>query len=667
MNQLPQTLPFDTVNPPALVLLEAEPGRGRQAHVEAWLEQARQRGARTWHLSCDFEQGGPWAGLRELLGGLLPELRREAPELVTRHDYELLTVLPTSRRELAVRHPTLTDLAPGDEKVRNYPMDRAFRIVYGLVDLMAAWHERSGSTTPWVIACETFERAGALVRRFFLELVRRRGQQLQLTLLLAVAPGAGESLAQALPAGTASLHRVRLALAAEPPSRLSPEEARQRAEALARRVGDDALEQELHLPELLSLWEQAGRADRVRQGLTVAFSQANHFGLYEDALRYGQRLAGELDVLEREDAGAWWTTVGNFLNGYLAAGRASQALELASKLEARLRDPERLLRLHYMLAMLYARFLPEADLDRAEAFLERGLAELEAAHLPAEQYHFHHVFNRNGLALVRHRQGRPREALELCQRGVEQLDAHLAPGRHRLHRSVLQYNMAQVYSALGAYEQAVAQYTAALAMDPFYSEYHNERGAVLMRLGRLEEALADFRRAGELSPPYPEVRINLGQCLRLMGRMEEAFEAYGAALDLNPELLLARIGRAQAAEALGRTEAAVADYTAALALEPAQPLVLANRAALHYEAGRLEAALSDLEGALALAPRLAELHRHRALVLAELGRASREAEALRSYLQLAPEAEDRAEVESRLQALRHTTACGDEVLAQAAR
>lgn len=653
MNRLTQTPPVETLNPPAVVLLEAEPGRGRQAHVEAWLERARWRGARAWHLSCDFDEGGPWAGLRELLGGLLPELRRDAPDLITRHDYELLVVLPTLRRELAVRHPTLTDSAPGDEKVRNYPMDRAFRIVHGLVDLLAEWHERSGSA-PWVIACESFERAGALVRRFFFELVRRRGQQLQLTLLLAVAPGAGESLAPV--AGTASLHAVRLELPAEPPSRLPPEEARQRAEELARRMGDDPIEQELHLPELLCLWEQAGRADRVRQGLTVAFSQANHFGLYEDALRYGQQLAGELDVLEREDAGAWWTTVGNFLNGQLAAGQASQALELASKLEPHLRDPEQLMRLHYVLAMLYARFLPKADLERAEAYLERGLAELEAAHLPPEQYHFHHVFNRNGLALVRHRQGRPREALALCQRGVEQLDAHLAPGRHRLHRSVLHYNMAQVYSALGAYEEAVAQYTAALEMDPFYSEYHNERGAVLMRMGRMDEALADLQRAGELSPPYPEVRINLGQCLRGMGRMEEALDAYGAALDLEPELLLARIGRAQAAEALGRTELAVADYTAALALEPAQPLVLANRAALHYEAGRLEAALADLEAALALAPHLAELHHHRALVLAELGRASEEAEALRSYLQLAPDAEDRAEVASRLESLMGSTA-----------
>jgi tetratricopeptide (TPR) repeat protein len=643
MNPPIPPLSFETSHAPTLLLLEAEPGQRRREHVEAWLEQARRQGARTWHLACDFDEDGPWAGLRQLLGEVLPELRRGAPDLVTRHDYELLTVLPTLRRELEVRHASLTDSSMGDERVRNYPMDRAYHVIHGLVELLADWHARSGAG-PWVIACEDFDRASTLVRRFFLELVRRRGQQLQLTLLLSVEPGAGEALADVLAAGATPLHRLRLLLPEEQPPRLPPEEARRRAEDLARQVGDDLIEQELHLPTLIRLWEQAGQTDSLRRCRAIAFGLANHYGLYTDALRYGQRLLDELDVLEREDPETFWMAVGNLLNCYLASGKATLALELASKMETHLREPAKLFRLHYVLAMLYGRFLPKGDLARAEAYLEQSLTELEAAHLPAAQYHFNHVFNRNGLALIRHRQGRPLEAIALCQQGAARLEANLAPGQHRLHRSVLQYNVAQVYAAIGEPERAVAQYTAAIEMDPNYSEYHNERGRLLMRMGRLEEALADFRIAEELSPPYPEVRINLGQCLRLLGRMEEAFEAYGAALDLNPDWLLARIGRAQTAEELGRTNEAVEDYTAALALEPAQPLVLANRATLHYEAGRLEAALSDLDAALAMAPEVADLHRNRALVLSRLGHASEAEEALRTYRRLAPEAEEPAEV-----------------------
>jgi tetratricopeptide (TPR) repeat protein len=646
-DELPE---FQPQSSPATLVLEAEPGRSRWERVDAWLRQARQRGARTWQLDCDFAQGGPWAGLRAWMEALLPHLRQAAPELILQHDYELLTVVPRLRRERTARHLTLTDSASGEERVRNFPMDRAFRIGHGLVDLLAAWHERSGDG-PWVVACDAFDEAGSLVRRFFQELVRRRGQQLQLTLLLTAAPGAGEAMAHALPPGIALLQGVRLTLPAGPRPSLPPEEARRRAEALERSLGEDLIEIETHLPELMRLWEQAGNEERLRRGRTVAFGLTNHHGLYEDALRYGKLLEGDLATLEREDPEMYWVILDHFFNSYIGTQKVREALALTQELEARIRAPEKRLRLYYNLAMLHARYLPTPDLALAEDYLERGLAELERAHLPEEKKHFFHVFNRNGLAFVRHRQGRGQEAIELCRQGSERLDTSLRPEQHRLHRSVLQYNVAQVYAALGAHAQALAQYTAAIEMDPHYSEYYNERGSLLMRMGRLEEALADLRRAEALSPPYAEVRINLGQCLRRMQRMEEAFEAYGAALDLEPHRVLARIGRAQAAEALGRLEEAVADYGAALELEPAQPLVLANRAALHYEAGRLEEACSDLESALTLAPEMAELHRNHALLLADLGRTREAAEELRAYLRLAPRAEDHDEVVSSLQAL----------------
>ncbi|MCV3213894.1 hypothetical protein OGM63_10275 [Plectonema radiosum NIES-515] len=45
---------------------------------------------------------------------------------------------------------------------------------------MTTWHQRFDSS-PWVIACDRFDRTDALARRFFVELMRRRGQQLHLT------------------------------------------------------------------------------------------------------------------------------------------------------------------------------------------------------------------------------------------------------------------------------------------------------------------------------------------------------------------------------------------------------------------------------------------------------------------------------------------------------
>src|SRR5438105_15403503 len=167
------------------VFLEAEPGPARSALVEAWLAQAD---GRVLRLDGDVDEHGVWAGLHQLLEALLPEIRERAPHLLEKHAYELCLVLPQLRRELTVRNPCLTDMASDDEKVRNYPNDRAYRSLHGVIDLLDEWHTVDGQTR-WTLACDNFLSATPLVRRFFAELVRRRGQRLQLALLLAVSPG----------------------------------------------------------------------------------------------------------------------------------------------------------------------------------------------------------------------------------------------------------------------------------------------------------------------------------------------------------------------------------------------------------------------------------------------------------------------------------------------
>ena len=102
---------------------------------------------------------------------------------------------------------------------------------------------------------------------------------------------------------------------------------------------------------------------------------------------------------------------------------------------------------------------------------------------------FHKVFNQNGLALIEVRLGHPQEALHLVTEGIELLNRVLEPQEHLLHRSVLRYNRAQIYATLGDYEQALADYTAVIDMDPYYSEYYLDRGNIYRKQERNEEAL----------------------------------------------------------------------------------------------------------------------------------------------------------------------------------
>ncbi|SEU24062.1 Tfp pilus assembly protein PilF [Stigmatella erecta] len=632
-----------------MLITEAEPGAARQAALDRWLQTFSPQETQSWHVPADFDEGGSWAGLQDLLSSLLPQLRSTAPGLMRKHAYELCNVLPSLRRELDVQSFALTDNAMGEEKVRHYAPDRAFRIVHGLIDLLAAWHPHAPASR-WVLALDGFDRASNIVRYFAQQLVRRRGAALHLTLVLSVSPGRGEeAAAQFQPLGV-SLSRVRLELPPGTGATLSAGEAAQRAEEIEQRTGLSVSELEPHLPSLVSLWRKAGREDKLARARAWAMSLAIHRGLYDDAMRHGAALADKLELLRQQSHKLYWGTVFNLIYGHMAQREPEQALALALKVEPLVDLPEMRIRLFYNLAMLHARFLPRSDLAKAEEYLDAAVKELDQADLPEDQKHFVYVFNRNGLALVRLKQGRLQDAISLCQLGFKRLTEELAADRHKLHRSVLLYNIAQVYSGLGEHEAALSHYTAAIQLDPNYSEYYNERGAILMKQGQFDAAVKDLQKALQLSPPYPEVRINLGQCYRLEGKLAEAVEEYTCALDLDPNNAAALRGRGGAYDDLGQAGPAMADYNLALKLDPAQPIVLASRAILHYSAGKLHESLEDLDLAVSLAPKMPDLYRNRAVALFELGRPQEAVRDLQLYLQCEPQAEDRPEIEARIRA-----------------
>lgn len=630
-----------------VLLIEAPAGAQRRAFLDRHLRQAESAGVRTWLLPVGFEEGGPWAGVKDLFADLAEEIRAEDPELLVRHDYELLNAAPALKRFMSIRNPTLTDVASNPERVRNYPSDRAFRIIHGLIDLLDEWRARhpDASDAPWVLACDGYDRASHLGRRFFRELVRRRGRKLRLVLLAIAEPGAGKTLADGLPIAL----RVLPDLAPGPEAPLNPADASRLARELEAHVADDPVEREIHLPDLVRLWSAADEPRKAFEWQFEALSVYNSQGFYEDALVYGAPALAGVKLYSPDDQTLHWRIFIKLFMCHVALGNAETALHLAEdEVLGKIDNASRLCRLYYLVSMLYARYLPQRDFTRAEEYLEMGLSEIARADVPESEKHFQTVFNRNGLAMIRFFQGRHQEAIDLCREGFERLEKHLGPRAHRLHRSVLLYNTAQVYSTIGSYDEAIANYTAAMEMDPNYSEYYNERGSLHLKLGQLDLALDDYVRAIELSPPYQEVRTNLGQCYRQMGRLSDSIAAYSSALDLEPNQLLALLGRAQAYEALGQSAEALADYDAALALKPDQPEALANRAVLLYEAGRWEESLRDLTRAIGLAPGLGELYQNRAVVLTDLGRPEEAAQDLEEYLRLNPAAEDRTDVLSRL-------------------
>ncbi len=637
---------------PGLSVLEANRGEERHEIISSWLADQmlapdRDGAGQMLRLRCRPEDGGPWAGLRELFQELIPTLRRQAPQLLERHAQELCQVLPELRSELGFPQ-SLTDIVPEEEKTRNYAADRAYRCLHGLIELLSEWHELADPGS-WSIACEDYDEANPLVRRFYSQLLRRRGARLGLRLMVAVAPGRGDALLADFE-GTALQAAVRLELPAVEEVAPPPAEWTRLALELELRLQTDPAARELEFPRLIDAWHRSDTPERALRWELSMMSTHNHVGLYEVGLSYADAVEAGLESLYADCPADYFDAVRVLYFCYVMLDRAPRTRELVEQALARVQTPRAENEFCYLLAMLHARFLKPADLSAAERLLQRAVDVLEDASIDEDDRHFLTVFTLNGLALVRMRQGRIEEAVDLCTAGVQRLNQHLDPGRHRLHRSVLLFNIAQVHSQVGPFETGLDYFTQAMAMDPKSSEYYNDRGAVYFKLARLDEAEADYRRAIELSPPYAEVWTNLGQCYREMGRMDAAVAAYSRSLDLEPRSPLALVGRAEAQFALDRAEAALTDYDRALALEPERALVLAGRAIVRYECGRVAEAAADLDRAIELDPEIPELYQNRAVALRSLGQLDEAAHDLRTYVVLRPDADDRAEIEALLEA-----------------
>lgn len=644
-----------------VLIVEAAPGRARSQLLDQYAQEKAAAGARIFRLCCDFDAAGLWAGANGLFSELLPQIQERRPDLIERHIFELAHVLPQLRRSYSVRNPTLTDLASDEEKVRNYAADRAFRIVHGLIDLLDGWKTSNCPDVPWILICDDYDNIGPISGRFFRELMRRRSRSLNLWMIAGARPGTATEISAALRQSGVASDVVAVQVPEDQPATIEASEAELQASKMEASAGTDRIERQIHLPAMIRLWRAAGRLDKVARCKYFGLSFYCNLGFYEDALRYGQGLL-QLVTDHVHDSDRlhlrWWTMI-KLINGNTGAGNAEAALEIAEG-EALKLFPQVCrawqCQLLYLTAMLYARYRQPRDFAKGEELLDRGLALVQHPEVPESDRHFQSVFNRNGVAMIRTFQGRLDDAMELCRQGIEELNEYLAADQHRLHRSILHYNMAQVFVATGSHERAIQYYAAAMEMDPGYSEYYNERGTILFRMGRLQEAAADYCNAIELSPPYPEVFTNLGQCYRRMGEMEKAVTSYSRALDLLPDQTLGLVGRAKSYEELGLREAAIADYTAALALDPGQWEALGARAVLHYESGNLEAALSDLNRAIELKANVADLYQNRAVVLSDLGRHLEAIGDLETAMECTSSAEEKLELRQRLETAKQAAA-----------
>jgi Flp pilus assembly protein TadD len=123
------------------------------------------------------------------------------------------------------------------------------------------------------------------------------------------------------------------------------------------------------------------------------------------------------------------------------------------------------------------------------------------------------------------------------------------------------YHHGMVLSELDRYQEAVASFDKAIALNPSYAGAYNNRGVALQAMKRYEDALASFDKAIALNPGFAEALYNRGNAIDAMvllgnelfaqNRDDEALTLYDKAIFLRPEHAEARFAKALLKLSLG--------------------------------------------------------------------------------------------------------------------
>ncbi len=573
-------------------------------------------------LDADFEHGGTWAGVTRLIEIIyLDLLKLGRTEVVEKHNYELHMVLAGYRDRLPLKYGSLTDVSRGMEKTRNFPLDRAYRIAHGLIELVMEWRSIAGAEPPCILLVENFSRAQHLARRFFLDLARRASHRANLAVIVACQSPefefkTGESFLSAVPVSIPSSFGGLSAGITNPI--ISHQEAGKCLETLFTFEGV-----ELNYPRVLAWYKSAGDSFGYARAALAALHACNHFGYYYEASTFVQPVLQHFDRLTDGNEENRWNYAGNLYHSLVVQGAVEEARHIIEHVaKPFLTQTALLAKVEYVLGIMDLRHQTPPNMAGAEFHLTSAVDLIRSAQadLDPHEYVFLKVFIENGLAFLRARQGRRQEAIQLCQDGYDLLTRELGADKHKLHRSVLQYNTAQVYAMMGELETALRYYDYAIQMDPNYSEYYNEVGNIYQRQGRFEEALNAYDMAVKLSAPYPEVHFNRAICLARGGQWQAALESCNYTLELKPDQPDAFVLRAEICEQLGKPDEALTSYDGAIELSGNLVTARVNKAVLLFNKGLFDPALAEMNFVISIENAESAHYENRAAIYKEMGK-----------------------------------------------
>ncbi|MGL5821857.1 MAG: tetratricopeptide repeat protein [Sarcina sp.] len=128
-------------------------------------------------------------------------------------------------------------------------------------------------------------------------------------------------------------------------------------------------------------------------------------------------------------------------------------------------------------------------------------------------------------------------------------------------------NRGTAYRKQREYEKAIVDYTKAIDLDDLYKEAFNNRGTTYRKQKKYEKAIADYTRAIALDNEYKEAFNNRGIAYSQQGDYKKAIDDYTEAIKLDDEYKEAFCSRGNAYYHQNEYNKAIVDYTRAIELD----------------------------------------------------------------------------------------------------
>jgi tetratricopeptide (TPR) repeat protein len=161
------------------------------------------------------------------------------------------------------------------------------------------------------------------------------------------------------------------------------------------------------------------------------------------------------------------------------------------------------------------------------------------------------------------------------------------------------------------HEQALADYTRAIRLEPGDAATYSDRAWVYLRCGEADRALADCDRALQLDPGVVSAVCHRAAALAMKGELRRALEDCGRALRLDPDSARAHTVRAMLSRLRGDPDRALADSEEAIRLDPTLAEAYFERALVYAGKGDQDRAVIDFTRVIEFDPLLASAYRRR--------------------------------------------------------